>query len=73
MKNAAKPAYYKSGVHATRVQGEEYTSPLYEPGMTKSVKKQGNLFSGSLFYSGGKKGETQGWPGALIGRTEGNV
>ena len=42
-------------MHVTRIQGEEYTSPLYEPGTSTTIKKQGNLLTAALYYGGSQR------------------
>lgn len=48
----AATAIYKNGVHYKWIQGDEYTSPLYEPGTDVTIRRQGNLLSTSLYYGG---------------------
>lgn len=48
-------AVYSNGMQARFIQGEEYTSPLYEPGESVTIRKQGDLFTGALYYDGGSE------------------
>lgn len=44
--------YWSDGDETVYVQGSEYTSPLYEPGSSVTIKEQGNLLQTALYYAG---------------------